>query len=239
MKKIVSLFLIFGLLTISSLSVFAIPPYFGVSVSENLSFQQQTCISTAKKVLKQDGFQKIVQFKSSMTLFAAYQNKKPYHYKALVKCLSESGVIFVVVVANVPKQARQKAENLRREIQQSTGAEHNQNVPLEEEYTGTEYTDEKCQCGTFESQAANNVTEDWQNTLFSQQDCLIRGEISLRESGFYQEIDFNNDSVYANHPQNYQGLIRCIPTKSLVYFQVIGPKAQIREKLLNQLKRNF
>ena len=231
-------YLILFSFTLSSFSVFAIPPYFGLSIEENLFFQQDTCISTAKKVLKQDGFQKIVQFKSSLTLFAAYQNKKPYHYKALVKCLSEAGIIFVVVVANVPKHARRKAESLRHQIQQRTGAEPRQNVPLEPEYP--KYTDEKCQEETSaESPVVNNVTEDWQNTLFSQPDCLVRAEIALRDAGFYQDIDFDNDSVYSKHPKNYQGLIRCIPAKSLVHFQVIGPKVQARNKLLNELKRHF
>jgi hypothetical protein len=119
MKNLIYLLLFF--LFISSPTVFAVPPYLGVSVAENLAFKQQTCLSTAKRILKKDGFQKIVQFRRSMTIFAAYRNKKRYSYKALVKCLSKSGVIFVVAVAQVAKHARQKAESLRKRIQKKIG----------------------------------------------------------------------------------------------------------------------
>jgi len=239
----------FLFLFITSPTVFAVPPYLGVSVAENLAFEQQTCLSTAKRILKKDGFQKIVQFRGSMTIFAAAQNKKRYSYKALVKCLSESGVIFVVAVAQVPKHALRKAERLRKIIQKQVGATKRiqsqsvddisatkriQNQSVDDEYN-TRFSDNE----DFEKGRKNNIVEEWQSTLLSRMDCLSQAEMSLRNSGFYRKITLLDDSIFGKNANNYQGLIKCIHSNSQVYFQVKGKNAHTLEQLLDKLQLNF
>ena len=114
MRNIIRLLMSLCLFIVSSLS-YAVPPYFGVTVEENLSFTALSCLAGAEKVLKDDGFEKIMH--SGSTIFAAYRNSNPYQYKAFVKCLSNVDVIMVVVAA--PAGARNKAISLMEEIKQS------------------------------------------------------------------------------------------------------------------------
>ena len=116
MKNIIYSLFLLGLLIVSSQS-YAVPPYFGISVEENLSFTELSCLATAKQILKSDGFEKVTS--SGNTIFAAYRNSNPYKYKSFIKCLASVGVVMVVVAA--PAGARDKAVSLMRKVKQSYG----------------------------------------------------------------------------------------------------------------------
>ncbi|OQY54122.1 MAG: hypothetical protein DRR08_10675 [Candidatus Parabeggiatoa sp. nov. 2] len=249
MKNIAYPLSLLVLLMVSPLS-YAIPPYIGVSVGENLSFNNQSCLRVGKKVLRNDGFQKIVQYKNSATLFAAYRNRNPYRYKALVKCLSGSGVISVVVVANVAKNAKAKADKLRSRIQRQASTikraktrgaqlddeEDNDEVKTVKAFSLESPEDEEESSDTEEKR---NVAQHWQHTLLERKTCLSRAEMSLRDSGFYKELGFDDDSVYGKNKANYNGKIRCVTSEGLLFFQVTGSHARTRNRLLNKLQRNF
>jgi len=250
------------ILLFASPLVFAVPPYLGVSVGENLSFKTSTCLSVAKQVLKNNGFQKVVQYKGGTTLFAAYRNRNPYHYKALVKCLSKSGVIVVIAVAKSPKNARQKAETLRHKIQQNKSVKRaKKTAPADDKgvciFEGDEgvsiFEDDKKDSifegdksvSTFTTQSQvrgadqRDMVENWQHTSFNLAQCLSRAEMSLRNSGFYRHFDFDDDSIYGKNDDDYKGLIRCVTSESLVFFRVTGGHPRTRNQLLNQLEKNF
>jgi hypothetical protein len=237
---------------------YAVPPYIGVSVGENLSFNNQSCLRTGKNVLRNDGFEKIVQYKNSATLFAAYRNRNPYHYKALVKCLSGSGVISIVVVANVAKKAKAKADNLRSKIQRQATAikrAKTRGAQLEDEEdedddevktvkmfaleSSSSEDDDEDKKGSSDTEDKRNVAQHWQHTLLDRKKCLSRAEISLRDSGFYKDLDFDDDSVYGKNKANYTGKIRCVTSEGLLFFRVAGSYARTRNRLLNKLQRNF
>ena len=274
-NNIVYPFSLLLLLIYSPLS-YAIPPYFGVSVHENLSFTRQNCLAVAKKTLTDEGFQKIVQYKTSSTLFAAYRNENPYHYKALVKCLPESGVIIVVAVADKPRNAKKKADSLRRQIQQSS---HIKPAPVVEEITEEvlfvdaeegevtelmthaysedsdsmerDSTSRQTACfNTNESNCykkftkthqsrSNKTSEAWQDTVLDRKNCLTRAESSLRDSGFYRNFGFDDDSIYGRNHRKYKAVIRCLISESLILFQVTGKSANMRFLLLDKLQKNF
>jgi len=247
-KRLIYLFtqMSWFVLLFASPLVFAIPPYFGLSIGENLSFDTSSCLSAAKKVLKNDDFQKVVQYKGGATVFAAYNNQHPYFYKAFVKCLSESGVLVVVVVASVPKNARQKAESLRRKIQQygdiKPVKKRTQILPesqWDKESLGALRGQSRKPYNNRRSKNGNKTIENWQQTLLNQAQCLSRAEMSLRDSGFYRHFDFDDDSVYGNNDNNYKGLIECVTAESLVFFRVTGSDSRIRSHLINQLVKNF
>ncbi len=117
MRNIIHLLCLLGLLVTASQS-YAVPPYFGVSVEENLSFTNLSCLATAEQILKDDGFEKITL--SGNTIFAAYRNSNPYKYKSFIKCLANVGVVMVVVAA--PGGAKDKAVSLMQKIKQSYGS---------------------------------------------------------------------------------------------------------------------
>lgn len=173
------------LLLIFSPSSYAIPPYLGVSANENLSFTSSSCLSASKQVLQNNGFQKIVQYKSSSTLFAAYRNQSPYQYKAMIKCLSESGVIIVVAVANQPKNARTKAESLRRQIQQDPNIKL---ATVVEDAEGNEVREEVRDFVIDEPQengAKDKTSEAWQEPEFKKKECS--NTTGSNKSGCYKK----------------------------------------------------
>lgn len=250
--------LLLVLLFVSPLA-FAVPPYFGISVGENLSFKTSTCLSVAKQVLKNEGFQKVVQYKGGTTVFAAYRNRNPYHYKALVKCLSKSGVIVVIAVAKKSKNVRQKAETLLHKIQRNKSIKPAQktvpadDTPADDKAISTFEGDKSVSTLTTQSQARGSEqrdvienwqqtllnSENWQQTLLNKAQCLSRAEMSLRDSGFYRHFNFDDDSIYGKNDDGYKGLIRCVISESLVFFQVTGGHSRTRDQLLNQLEKNF
>lgn len=244
MKYLAGSFSLLVLFLISPLC-YAVPPYMGVSAAENISFSGQSCLSAADKVLKSDGFEKIVQYNNNPTVFAAYRNSNPYYYKALVKCLPNSGVITVVVVADLPKKAKTKAEDLRSQIQHAIV----EPVPIETAPTrGAQSTDDESEQNDSEEEDGDddfnttdrsNIAEQWQSSLLERKKCLSRAEISLRDSGFYKGLNFNNDSVQGENDSSYKGIIQCLTSDSLVLFRVMGGNIGIRVQLLKQIQQNF
>jgi hypothetical protein len=231
------------LLFIFSPLAFAVPPYIGVSVGQSLSFDSASCLTAAKAVLNKDGFQKVVQYKTSITLFAAYKNRNPYHYKAMIKCLAQEGVIIAVAVAKVPKHAKAKAESLLQQIQRhkwiAKQAVVEEEVIFTEEESDVVSNRPKAQHRLQAAVIAKTVSERSRETLLSRSVCLSRAEQSLRDSGFYRGLSFDDDTIWAKNEKQYQGKIRCLTGNSLVLFQVKGGYKATREKGLNQLEKNF
>jgi hypothetical protein len=154
----------------------------------------------------------------------------------------------VVVVANVPKHARRKAESLRSKIQQygdiKPVKKNTLNSPeskwgKDKESLGALREQSRKPYNNRRSKNRNKTIEKLQQTLLKQAQCLERAEMSLRDSGFYRHFDFDDDSVYGNNDNNYKGLIECVTAESLVYFRVTGSDSRIRSHLLNQLEKNF
>lgn len=232
MKKITYPLLL--LLLLSTPFSYAAPPYLGVSVGNNLSFNNAACVEIAKKVLGNDGFQKIVQYQNSATVFAAYRDQSQYKYKAVVKCLSDSGVIIVVAVANVPKHAKEKADYLQRQILQHASIKRSSSE-------GSGKMKPLMSDSIVESEEDNDEpnSETWQHTMLDRKECLERAESSIRDSGFYAEVDFDDDSVQGTNDNKYTGFIRCVTSESLVFFRITGSKASTRDQLLDKLQKNF
>ncbi|MFK5968836.1 MAG: hypothetical protein QM487_01765 [Candidatus Marithrix sp.] len=226
MKKYLFMFIFY---TIPS---YAMPPYFGISVGTNLSFQNSTCVTAAKKTLSKNGFKNIVQYKNSSTVFAAYRKTSPYQYKALVKCLADSGVLIVVAVADVPKNAKNKADILRQKIQQYNGI-NSSSTSTQSIYTTQSVT------GTRSNKAKGNTSADWDNSLMGKKECMANAERSLRRSGFYKSLNYDENSVYANNKHNYKAVIRCLTDNKEVYYEVTGGTKSIRDNLVEDLKKDF
>lgn len=230
-----------------------IPPYFGISVGENLSFTDGSCQLAAQQVLKQAGFQKISFSKSGMTIFAAYRKQSPYQYKALVKCLSEPGLVIVVVVADSLKQIKPKAYRLRQQIQAQLESKpspneskndldspENQNPDKKINPDKAKLNPKKIQ----EEEAINGdnsqlTSEAWESTLLSQPICLKKAKVAVKAAGFNQDFDLSESSAQGKNQNNYIGLIRCVTTEEFVFFWVKGANATTRKQLLEQLQRQF
>lgn len=237
-----------------------IPPYFGISVGENLSFTDGSCQPAAQPVLTRAGFQKISFSKSGMTIFAAYRKQSPYQYKALVKCLSKPGLVIVVVVADSLKQIKLKAYRLRQQIQHQLD-----NKPIPNEGKG----DCNCETNNLDSPEQQNpdkkinpdkakpnpkkiqeeeaingdnsqlTSEAWESTLLSQPICLKKAKVAVKAAGFNQNFDLSETSAQGKNQNNYIGLIRCVTTEEFVFFWVKGANATTRKQLLNQLQHQF
>ncbi len=242
---------LFILLIIFPFIAIAVPPYFGVSVKENLAFTQEDCLYVAKTVLIEDNFAKIVQYKGGSTIFAAYRNQLPYKYKVFIKCLAESGVIIISAVANVPKNARGKAESLQRKIQQYEAiAPVSKIIPQEEIYideTNTDVsdteTDAQQESISKNPPTANNTTdtklESWAYSLLDRLDCLKRAEKSLRNVGFYKSFDFDDDSVFGKNNDDYAASIQCASDDNIIFFRITGSQTEVKKQLLSSLENNF
>jgi hypothetical protein len=228
-------------------TAYAVPPYLGISVGENLSFNNSTCVDIAKEALRQNGFDKVVQYKSSATVFAAYRNDNPYHYKAVVKCLATSGSIIVVAVANIPRDAKKKADELRWKIQKHNSIKRQSTQESASDPSDTQEESQEVtilESSTPESTSAEITTsgktsEAWHETVLSLNDCLIRAESSLRDSGFYKNIEFDENSAYGQHQKGYDGAVHCLTTENEVLFQVTGAHLSTRKQLLETLQRKF
>jgi hypothetical protein len=233
--------------------VFAVPPYLGVSVAENLAFKRSSCLSAARKVLYQEGFKDIEQYYSISTIFAAYRHTNPYHYKVVVKCLVNSGVIIVTTAAQVSRNARQKAENIRYKILQQRGI--TRKIPQVQECKTTDkpspeeefkklklFSLSKKKTKTtsnFKDKHHKNVIVGETFTVLCRGACLQQAERSLRTSGFYNDYDFDDDAVFGRSNNNYYASIQCVINESRVIFKVSGQKSKIRDKLLEKLYKNF
>lgn len=243
-NKLSHLLLLSSLIFSLPMTASAIPPYLGISVGENLSFKNSTCVAVAKQALKQNGFDKVVQYKSSATVFAAYRNKNPYRYKAIVKCLASSNSIIVVAVAQIPRDAKKKADELRWKIQKHRNIKP-QNT--RKSLSNSNITEEKPAQNSSVEPSDNEITtsgktsQAWHETLLTRSDCLERAESSLRDSGFYKNIEFDHQegSAYGNHQKGYEGAIHCLTTDNEVLFQVTGANRSTRKQLLEKLQGKF
>jgi hypothetical protein len=196
----------------------SVPPYISISVGEIKYQKNQTCIATANKVLKNDGFDKIIQYKKNATLFAAYRDKISYKYKAVIKCLPHEGIVIVVVVANSLKNIRQKANILRKKIQ-----EFNHNI---------EATEDKPH-----DMLISKIEMD---TILSQEICLNQAELAIKKAGFFHHLEINNNySVKGLNDNQYISVIRCITDENLVVFWVKGKNLNMRKHLLNIIQKEF
>ncbi|MCK5877548.1 MAG: hypothetical protein KAG43_07930 [Candidatus Marithrix sp.] len=202
----------------------AMPPYFGINVGTNLSFDDNTCVSAAKSVLKNNGFEYIEKYKNTTTVFAAYRKVSPYQYKALIKCMAGSGVITIVTIANVPRNAKQKADTLMSRIQKYKGIAGQKAFSFFKEPPGV---------------PDNNISFSWAKSLLGKKECMSNAERSLRRSGFYDNLTYDNNSVNASNKNGYQGVIRCSTANRELYFQVSEGKKVTRERLIKDLEKNF
>lgn len=195
----------------------SIPPYISISVGEIKALKNPNCLATAKQVLKKDGFEKIIQYKKNATLFAAYRDKIPYKYKAVIKCLAHEGIVVVVVVANTLNNIKQQANILRKKIQ---GFNHN-----------IEPTEDKPH-----DMLISKIEMD---TIFSQEICLSQAKLATKKAGFYN-IEINNYySVTGQNDNKYLSVIRCITDENLVVFWVKGKNLNMRKRLLNIIQKEF
>ncbi|WP_069473006.1 hypothetical protein [Candidatus Marithrix sp. Canyon 246] len=251
-------------LLVFSPMVFAVPPYLGVSVAENLAFNRYSCLSAAKKVLYNEGFKDIETYARIATVFAAYRNTNPYHYKAVVKCLVSSGVIIVTTAAQVSRNARQKAERIRYKILQQRGITRKKpkvpKKPKVQECKIIKKASPKKASPKKElkklklfslSKPKNKTTTNFQDkhhknftigetfTVLCRGACLQQAERSLRNSGFYNDYDFDDDGVFGRNNYNYYASIQCIINESRVIFKVSGQKSKTRDKLLETLYKKF
>jgi len=108
------LFLISLFLTTSPVQ--AVPPYLAIQTAENIHFPKSTCPAAAKKTLTGAGFAKVVRYKRGSSVFAAYRDVTDYQYKAVIKCVERQQLFVVVVVADSPGKAKQKATQLRQKL---------------------------------------------------------------------------------------------------------------------------
>lgn len=193
----------------------SVPPYISISVGE---IKDQTCIDTAKQVLKKNGFEKIIQYKKNATLFAAYHDKIPYKYKAVIKCLAHERIVVVVVVANTLKNIKQQANILRKKIQ-----EFNYNI---------EPTEDKPHDML--------ISKMEMDTILSQEICLNQAKLAIKKAGFSNNIEINNYySVTGQNDNKYLSVIRCITDENIVVFWVKGKNLNMRKRLLTFIKEDF
>lgn len=240
------------------------PPYFGISVGENLSFTNSSCQQAAQSVLKRAGFQKIIFSKSGMTVFAAYSKQSPYRYKALVRCLSEPGVIVVIVVADSLKQIKFRAARLQQQIQPRLDSKPSPNESKDccecedkadndldspkNSHPKKQINPDKTKINPkkvpTEEEAINGdnsqlTSEVWESTLLSQSVCLKKAQAAVKAAGFNQKFEVSESSAQGKNSNNYIGLIRCVTIEEFVFFWVKGANLTMRKQLLNKLQRLF
>ncbi|ALG68075.1 hypothetical protein [Beggiatoa leptomitoformis] len=104
-------------LLLSSFSSYAAAPYMSISVAEDLTFTEETCLNVAENVLQKNGFAQINRASGSPTIFASVRDAKNYGFKALVRCFTKAGIVNVVVVADNRGDILAKADELRQQIQ--------------------------------------------------------------------------------------------------------------------------
>ncbi len=221
----------------------AIPPYFGISVGDNLSFEVNTCQQAAKNTLTKARFQKIMLSKAGVTFFAAYRNKPPYKYKALVRCMPDSGLIIVIVVADSLKHIKQQAYNIRRQIQQRLKTKPSKEA-VEENHVEESHQDQPAETQPHhpEQNKEDNValtSETWESTLLSESVCLKKAQTAVKKAGFHQDFSIDDRSVTGKNKDNYIGLIRCVMAEEFVFFWVKGSNKTVRQQLLSKLKHYF
>ncbi|MDM8557730.1 hypothetical protein QUF82_02735 [Thiotrichales bacterium HSG14] len=211
----------------------SISPYLGTSIGKNLS-TGTSCFSAAKTALKEDGFQKIVQYDGVATLFAAYRDRKNYRYKALVKCMPTKNLVIVVVVAKSKENVRKKAENLQRAIQRHTSInEIREEIEEKNDVKPTKLG--KKQGGKSKQ---TQTSDAWEYTPFTQSICLKNAKSAVKKSGFHH-IEMNDYSAKGINSSKYIGIIRCVTDEEFVFFWVKGKNKRVRKQLLKKLQGHF
>jgi hypothetical protein len=215
------------LLLIASPLALAIPPYLGVSVGENLSFTNSSCIAASKKVLENDGFQKIVQYRHGTAVFAAYQNRKPYRYKVVVKCLSDAGVIMVVAVADVAKKAKQKTVRLLQKIRQYHNLKavsiNSSSEPSISPFLGISVK---------------------KNGAFTNSSCSVAVKEVLKNDGFEKIVPYNKGmtvfAAYQNRkPYRYKVVVKCLSDAKVIMVVAVAERAINAKQKADSLRRKI
>ncbi len=213
---------------------YAYPPYIAVDSAENLSFSNSTCITKAQKALEADGFNKIAT--KGTTVFAAYRDAKTYEYKAAIKCVEDSGVIIVAVVADSLRNIKAKAQSLRVTIQSnfSTSSAFQSQSSDSTDENSVMCDDEP----SFPAETIPSIANSWQQTKLSSEQCVKRAEIAIRNTGFSENVNFGSSSVTGNNGQ-YTASIKCLGKDGVILFTVAGTPAELTERLLKTLENNF
>jgi hypothetical protein len=227
------------MLCLCSLPSYAAPPYISVSVGENFSFTNQTCLTASKRVLQDDGFKKFMP--AGDNLFAAFNRNADYKYKAVVRCIDDQGVFVVVIIANSTKTIKAKAQNLRLAIQKSFSPALKSEKPV----TSTSNNDiqivKSMSVKPSSYSGTGNSVKTWQDSLLGRSQCLERGETTLRNSGFARnfEIDYEKLALVGLNETGYQGVVRCLPEEKIILFKVSGKSGTAAQRLLEVLQLNF
>jgi hypothetical protein len=87
-------------------------------------------------------------------------------------------------------------------------------------------------------QASCLIWTSWQPTRLTQQQCLNRAELAMRNSGFSQNFYTLETGVYGENG-GYSGTVRCISSKGVVFFIVAGSSSKTAESFLGRLENNF
>lgn len=223
-------------LYLTAFASYAAPPYIGISAGENLAFTNQSCLSVSKKVLRQNGFQKVML--AGDNVFAAFNSGQNYKYKAVVRCIENQNVFIVAVVANTTQTIKAKAQSLRVAIQKHFSA-------ASPSQPSSSTDDVKIVTATASKQpiqsSGGNSVKTWQDSLLGRGQCLERGETALRNSGFARnfEIDYEKLALSGFSQNAYQGTVRCLPEQKIILFQVKGKSNRTAQRLLDVLQLNF
>jgi len=214
---------------------YAYPPYIAVDSAENLSFSDSTCITKAQKALQADGFDKIAT--KGSTVFAAYRDAKTYEYKAAIKCVADSGVIIVTVVADSLRNIKAKAQSLRATVQSNFSSKAFQSQSSDNTDENSVMCDDEPSFPA-ETLAIPGVANSWQQTKLSSEQCVKRAEVAIRNTGFSENVNFGGSAVTGSNGQ-YTGSIKCLTKDGVILFTVAGTPAELTERLLKTLENNF
>lgn len=215
---------------------YAYPPYIAVDAAENLSFSNSTCISKAQKALEDDGFKKIDT--QGTTVFAAYRDSSAYEYKAAIKCVSDSGVIIVTVVADSLRNIKAKAQGLRAAIQRNFSSQSFRNNSVNDDSDETSARDDKASSLSTDGLAIFKIASSWQSTKLSTEQCMTRAEIAIRNSGFSENLSLTKNIATGTNGQ-FTGSVKCLSQEGVILFTVTGTQIDLAERLLKTLEGNF
>ncbi len=90
--------------------------------------------------------------------------------------------------------------------------------------------------GTVSAYAVG-LSTSWENTTLSQDECIKRAEVAMRNSGF-SNLKIGSESIFADRKE-YSGSIRCITSKKIIFFVVAGPSSDTAGDLRKTILDNF
>jgi|GEM_PF-3107905 len=88
------------------------------------------------------------------------------------------------------------------------------------------------------AQASCLIWTSWEETRLTQQQCLNRAEVAIRNAGFTRNFSPLESGVYAERGE-YSGTIRCISSKRMAFFIVAGPSANTARSYLTRLENSY